>query len=282
MSEVFQNIMVGADCYRGGPETHTHAIALAKRLHASLQLAYLVDLQDLRIGIPFGSPMGPGGSFLVRGGPRESELTAEGHEEVKKFNASCESVSIKHSGGVFVGSPEMLWAEKARWCDLFMILPVERDFEWLHQLFSNRFWRIAIRSRRPVLIFRKEVLPEGEMVLFYTTYAEFTRTLHWMVNLCSALVVSLTVYAVRGSSQNHVHDEECQTFLRRHRISAIFKDKTALEVLDDEVNKPDSQLGKMSLLVFGRSFARGFWFQKHRRLVEQLIRRSHHSILLCP
>ena len=207
MSEILQNIMVAADRYRGGPETHTKAISLAKKLRAAPRLVYLVDLQDLRIGIPFGSPLGPAGSFLVRGEPREDELTVEGHEEKKKFDASCESVSIEHSSDVFVGSPEILWAEKARWCDLFMILPIERDFEWTNRLFGGRFWKIAIRSRTPVFIFRKEGLPQGEMVLFYTTYAEFTRILHLVANLCSALGMSLTVYPVKMSSQSDAEDE---------------------------------------------------------------------------
>lgn len=281
MSEMFQCILVAADQYRGGTHTHRNAIALAKKLHASLRMIYMVDFEDLRVLAP-GPPSGEMTRRLFRGTPREAQLTGEGRKELKEFATSCERASIEYSGEVLVGSSEILWAEEARSCDLAMILPAKEDFGRFHRWFGSMFWRIAARSGRPVLIFRPNKLPADSVVLFYSNLVESARALPWVTELCSDLGMSLTVFSGKGPSRDYARDQECQAFLNHHQISARFEDKTALEVLNGELNQPGSQLDSPSLLVFDGGFQRGLWFRRDRRLVEWLIRMSHQSILLCP
>ena len=43
VSDMFQSILVAADRYRGSNHVRQNAVALAKRLRASLRLVYMVD-----------------------------------------------------------------------------------------------------------------------------------------------------------------------------------------------------------------------------------------------
>ena len=280
MSRIYQNqiILAGADRYRRGVHYHNNTIALAKKLGASLQMIYVVDLWDLKVPHHGFNPYGPcPGPFLVRGTAREKSLIAEGREELRKFEAACESASIKHSGEVVVGVPEILWAQNVRSCELFMVFPHEKDFGW----FGNIFWKIAARSCRPVLILRQDGLLGNRMILFYSGRAESARALPWVKEICFALGTSLTVYISKRGSRRYAHDE-CQAFLHHHHISVTFKDRNVLDVLESEVKHPGSEIEKPSLLVFDSGFYRGFWFGKYRHFVNQLIRKSYHNILLCP
>jgi len=285
MNKMFQSIVVATDRYRAGIETYENTIALAKKLHASLRMVYVVDLMELKTTIHGCDPYGPGaaGIFLVRGTPREKALVAEGREGLKRFEAACEHASIKHNGEVFVGAAEKIWGKKGSPCDLLTIFPVKSDFEYFRTWFSNIFWRIATRSKTPVLVFRRELLPKQKAALFHTGYRSPTlRTVKRAAEFCSTFEMSLTVYWYKSSLINPHLDKKCQAFFQQRQIPAIFKEKPALKVLDREVNKFGSELDSTSLLVFDSSFCKGLWFQKHRCLLDQLILKSNHSILLCP
>ncbi len=281
MNKVFQSILVASDRYRGGTYTHRSAIELAKKFQASLRMIYIVDFKDLRIPVP-GHHSGEITRRLIRGTLREVDLVDRGLEELKEFAAFCDRESIRQSSDVFVGRSEVLWAEEARSCDLVMISPVKEDFGHLEQWFGIMFWRITMRSCRPVLIFRRDGFLGNSMVLFYSNGIGSAYTLPWVTELCSVLGMSLTVHTSKGSSRDYARDDECQVFLNHHHISARFEQGKALEVLNCEVNEPGSQFDSPSLLVFDNGFHKGLRFRKHRCLVEELIRVSHHSILLCP
>jgi hypothetical protein len=281
MNDMLQRILVAADTYRGDVYTYQHAIALAEKLHASLRMMYVVRFKDLRVLAP-GPPTGGMTKRVLRGTVKESRLVEEGREELDAFSGACERASIEHSGEVFVGPAATLWAEEARSCDLAMIRVVEDDFGRFERWFGSMFWTMAARSCRPVLIFRRDGWPAHGMVLFYSNHVGSARALPWVVALCSALGMPLTVYVGKETSRNYSRDEECQDFLNHHRILARFENKGALNVLYREANQPDSQLDRPSLLVFDRGFYGGLWFHRPRRLVERLIRSSRHSALLCP
>jgi len=281
VSETFRNILVAADRYRSDTYTRQNAVILAERLRASLRMVYIVDLEDLKVLAP-GAPEGMITRRVLRGSGRESKLVAEGRKEGEKLATICKGASIECSSDVFVGRSRFIWSEKARSSDLFMILPIERDFGPFELIFGSMFWWIAACSCRPVLMVRQDGLRESRIALFYSNEVQSARALPWVCGLCSTVGMSLSVYAVKPLSRKRARDEECQIFFDRHRVPARFEDRNALVLLDAEVNQPGTQLHEPSLLVFDRGFYSGPCFRKRRRLVERLIRTSHHSILLCP
>ena len=281
MSEMFQSILVAADRYRGSNHTWQNAVELAQRLRASLRLVYMVDFEDIKVLAP-GPPDGVITRRLLRGSAREAQLAAEGRNAEREFVACTRDASIECSSDVFVGPSETIWAEEGRSCDLIMVLPVEKDFGRFERWFGSMFWRMAVRSCRPVLIVRQDGLPENRMALFYSNEVQSAGALPWVCRLRSILGMSLTIYVGKLPSREYARDEECQMFLDRHRVPVQFEEKNALMVLDAEVNEPGSELDEPSLLVFDRGFCIRPWFRKRRRLVERLIHTSDHSILLCP
>lgn len=281
MSRLFQSILVCADHYRKNGFARDNPIALAKKLQSSLRVAYGVDLKDLQVFAP-GPPSGESGRWVYRGTPKEAELVAEGSGELEQFRTVCEEASVRYSGDLFVGSSEMVWAGEARSSDLLMILPVDEDFWHFERWLGSMFWRIAARSCRPVLLFRRDEVPKNGAVLFYSNRLESARALPYVSTLCSTLEMPLTVYSCEVGSRDYARRDECKTFLEEHQITATFSEEEVLEVLAGEAKHPGSQIEEPSLLVFDRGFHKGLWFQKRRRVVEQLIRTSQHWILLCP
>lgn len=281
MTEFFRSILVATDQYRAGAQTRQNAIALAQKLRASLRVVYAIDLEDIKVLAP-GPPFGATRKRLFRGTAGEQQLTAQGREELEAFAAACEQTSVECSGGVLVGPSGILWAEEARSCDLTTIVPVEGDFGRFARWFGSMFWRIAKRSGRPVLISRQDGLPEERMVLLYCNAVASARALPWVAGFCSALGLSLTIYASKGVSRNYAHADEYRTFLSSHEIAATYEDQGALEVLLNEATRPGSRIAGDSILAVDAGFYRALWFRKRRRLVERLIRASPHSILLCP
>jgi hypothetical protein len=258
-----------------------NAITLAKKLKASLRLVYIVDFEDIKVLAP-GPPDGGIRRRLLRGSATEAQFVAEGRDREREFAALCKGASIKCSSDVFVGPSEAIWAEEGRSCDLIMILPVEKDFGRFERWFGSMFWRIAVRSCRPVLIVRQDGLPESRMALFYSNEVQSAGALPWVCRLHFILGMSLTIYVGELPSREYARDDECQMLLDRHDLPARFEEKNALAALDAEVNQPGSELHEPSLLVFDRGFYIRPWFRKRRRLVERLIHTSPHSILLCP
>jgi hypothetical protein len=163
-----------------------------------------------------------------------------------------------------------------------MILPVDEDFWHFERWLGSMFWRIAVRSCKPFLLFRRDEVPKNRVVLFYSNRRESARALPYVSTLCSALEMPLTVYCREVGPRDYARPDECKTFLERRQITATFSEKQVLEVLTGEAKHPGSQIAGPSLLVFDRGFHKGLWFQKRRRVVEQLIRTSQHWILLCP
>ena len=281
MSELFRSILVATDQYRAGAQARQSAIALAQKLRSSLRIIYAIDLEDIKILAP-GPPFGAIRRQLFRGTAGEEELAAQGSEELEAFASACERESVEVSGEVLVGPSEVLWAEEARSCDLTVIRPVEHDFGRFARWFGSMFWRIAKRSGRPVLICRQDELPRERMVLVYCNSVGSARALPWVAGLCSALGLSLTVYAREVVSRNYARADEYRTFLSSHEIAATYEDQGALEVLLNEATRPGSQIVGKSMLALDGGFCSGLWFRRSRRLVERLIRTSPHSILLCP
>jgi len=281
VSELFRSILVATDQYRAGAQARQSAIALAQKLRSSLRIIYAIDLEDIRILAP-GPPFGAIRRQLFRGTAGEEELAAQGSEELEAFASACERESTEVSGEVLVGPSEVLWAEEARSCDLTVIRPVEHDFGRFARWFGSMFWRIAKRSGRPVLICRQDELPRERMVLVYCNSVGSARALPWVAGLCSALGLSLTVYAREVVSRNYAGADEYRTFLSSHEIAATYEDQGALEVLLNEATRPGSQIVGKSMLALDGGFCSGLWFRRSRRLVERLIRTSPHSILLCP
>jgi len=281
VSELFRSILVAVDQYRGGAHPREKAIALAQRLGASLRIVYAINLEDIKVLAP-GPPFGAIRKRPFRRTAQEAQLAAQGQEELEAFAAACERESVELTGDVLVGPPEVLWAEEARSCDLTTIVPVERDFGRFARWFGSMFWRIAKRSGRPVLISRQDGLPKERMVLLYCNTVASARALPWVAGLCSALGLSLTIYASKGVSRNYAHADEYKTFLSSHEIAATHEDQGALEVLSNEARRPGSQIVGTPMLALDGGFSSGLWFRRPCRLVERLIRTSPHSILLCP
>lgn len=281
MSELFRSILVATDQYRAGAQARQSAIALAQRLGASLRIIYAIDLEDIKVLAP-GPPFGAIRRQLFRGTAGEEELAAQGSEELEAFASACERESIEVSGEVLVGPSEVLWAEEARSCDLTVIRPVEEDFGRFARWFGSMFWRIAKRSGRPVLICRQDELPRERMVLVYCNSVGSARALPWVAGLCSALGLSLTIYASKGVSRDYAHADEYRTFLDNHQIVTSFEDLEPLELLHHEARRPGSKIATDSIVALDPAFYKALWFRKHRRLVERLIRTSPQCILLCP
>jgi len=281
MTDILQNILVCVDHHRRDGPTRHNAIALAKRFATSLRITYVVDFKDLQV-FAAGPPSGEAGRWVFTGTPRETQLAAEGREELKRFRSACKNGNVEHHVDLFVGSSEMIWAEEARLCDLAMIVPVEEDFCNFERCFGSMFWRIAVRSCRPVLLFRRNELPRSRMALFYTNRVGSARALPYVNALCSLLETPLTVYTSKARSRDYVRADECRAFLDCHEVCAEYERKDVSEVLITELKHPGSQLEEPSLLVFDRGLCKGPWFRQHRRAVEQLIRTSPHWILLCP
>ncbi len=281
MSELFRSVLVATDQYRAGAQTRHNAIALAQKLGASLRIIYAIDLEDIKVLAP-GPPFGATRRQLFRGTAGEQQLTAQGREELKAFASASERESVEVGGEVLVGPSEVVWAEEARSCDLTVIRPVEEDFGRFARWFGSMFWRIAKRSGRPVLISGQDGLPEERMVLLYSNTVASARALPWVAGFCSALSLSLTIYASKGVSRNYAHADEYRAFLSSHEIAATYEDQGALEVLSNEATRPGSQIVGKSMLALDGGFCSGLWFRRSRRLVERLIRTCPQDILLCP
>ncbi len=281
MSELFRSILVATDQYRAGAQARQSAIALAQKLGASLRIIYAIDLEDIKVLAP-GPPFGATRRRLFRGTAGEQQLTAQGREELEAFAAACGRASVECSGDVLVGPAEILWAEEARSCDLTVVRPVEEDFGRFARWFGSMFWRIAKRSGRPVLISRQDGLPKERMVLLYCNTVASARALPWVAGFCSALGLSLTIYASKGVSRNYAHADEYRTFLDNHPIVTSFEDLEPLELLHHEARRPGSKIATDSIVALDPAFYKALWFRKHRRLVERLIRTSPQCILLCP
>ena len=134
-----------------------------------------------------------------------------------------------------------------------------------------------------MLVLRQSQLPVERMVLFYSNGVESARSLLWVSALCSDLGMSLTVFTGKAASRNYARQEEWEHFFKNHGVAAEFQDRSSLEVLRNEIREPGSELGSSPVLAaFDRGFDKALWFQKHRRVIEQLIQEWHHSMLLCP
>ncbi len=94
--------------------------------------------------------------------------------------------------------------------------------------------------------------------------------------------MQVTVYVDGGPGRDHAVEEAYRTYLHDHGILTEVSDQTALRVLEAELAQPGSEIPSASLLAFDRGFGEGLPFCRRRRLVDALIRTSHHAMLLCP
>jgi len=205
----------------------------------------------------------------------------EGYSELEAFATACNSASVVRSDELLVGRSEAVWAEKARPCELVMICPVEKDFRGLKRCFGSRFWKMAMRAGKPLLVVR-EGLPTTKMVMFSTNLTESARVFPIVASICSELELSLTVYCDKWALRGLGRDEVYEAFADHHNLAARLKEEKALQVIDREARHPGSMFDVPSLLVFDGGFHKHSRFGKHRRAIEQLLRTSQHCILLCP
>ena len=281
MSDVFQRILAATDRYRSGPDTQRTAVALAQKLQASLRIAYVVDVDDVRIlapGPPYGSLM----RQYVPGSAIEQKLVAEGEEAVEAFAVHCDRENVQHTEQMRVGPPAMTWAEEARACDLVLIRRVDHDFLRFDRWFGSKFAHIVARSGRPVLIPRQCEVPSGKMVLFYRRRMESATALPWVATICSVLDMGLVVCLGRRPPRPYARDDVFEDFLNQHQMSATVDERRALPVLRELAEGGHAGLDSSAVLTFDVGFHRGAWFRKRRRLMERVIRTTQHGILLCP
>lgn len=280
MSEVFRTILVALDRRRRGEDIRCNSIAVAKKLGASLRAVYAVGFADLRVLVP-APPLGQPVRLPLRGTPLEARLSAEGREELERFAASCRQSAVKYSGDVFVGDPQSLWVEEARSSDLAVVFPAEDDFGFFARLLGSGVWDLVTRACRPALALRRDGPSPERMVLFYGNRVGSARALPWVASLCLELGMWLTVYLMQGNHRDYSRDDECEAYLERHGLT-VTMGKKGQQVLARESKRPGGEFRDRCVLAFDGSFRRGSRFGRRRRLVERLIRTSHHGVLLCP
>jgi len=281
VSDLLQCILVATDRCRSGPDTRRTAIALARKLHASLRIVYVVDVDDARILAP-GPPYGSLTRQYVPGSAPERELVSEGEKAIEAFAVRCDRENVRHTEQLLVGPPAMVWGEEARACDLALIRRVDDDFRRFDRWFGSKFSHIVARSGRPVLILRQCEVPSGKMVLFYRRRMESARALPWVATICSDLDMGLVVCLGRRPPRPYARDDVFEDFLNQHQMSATVDERRALPVLREFAEGGHAGLDSSAVLAFDVGFHRGAWFRKRRRLMERVIRTTQHGILLCP
>jgi len=275
MPHQFENILVACDRCRKGERTHSPAIEVARRLGAKLDIAYIINVERLT----YFRPMHAGVIVPVFQNNKqlEAQLVADGREEIKSFGALCEKESVPHDKDIYEATPDAAWAELARTTDLVLIVPVEEDFAGLWHCFDARFWRIAKRANRPVLLPGPAGLAVERIYLFYSNRRTSSTALPHVAALAKTLAVPVTVQLAREPRRLYGRIEECQEYLSGHGIDVRVADQIGARHV-----RAVAEQAEKGLLVFDRPFSRGMGKTTGRRLVGRLIKDSQNTILLCP
>lgn len=217
----------------------------------------------------------------IRGTALEGGLVAEGYEALYSFASRCDAESISHDGTVCIGPPDVGWGEMARTADLALVRPVKKDFGFWTRCFGAMFWRIATTANRPVLVPGPQGLVADQIHFFYNNRPASSRALPYVLVLSGRLHAPVTVQLVGDPERRYGRVEECEEYLATHGLAARIVDARAIR----EVERAAREDAKDErLLVFDRPFAGRRWGPPLRRraLVDQLIKDSRSSILLCP
>ena len=279
MPQALERILVACDRHRKGDYTDAPAIDVARRLNASLFMVYVIDSRELIS--PFPLPMGHVVRAPIRGTPLEGELAAEGREALQQFATKCDVEAIGHSETTCVGPPDIAWGELARTTDLVLVTPVKEDFGFWPRVFGAKFWRIATSANRPVLITRPNGFVVDHIHFFYSNRHSSSHALPHVAALGRTLAAPVTVQFADEPQRRYGRIEECEEYFAGRDLDVSFVGGRAIH----EVERAAREDAKEErLLAFDRPFAGRRWGPPLRRraLVDQFIKDSRSSILLCP
>lgn len=279
MPQALDRILVASDRHRKGEYTDEAAIQVARRLDASLFMVYAINARELILPIPL--PTGEMTRAPIRGTALEGELAAEGQEALHGFASRCDAESIRHDETICVGPPDVGWGEMARATDLALVRPAREDFGFWTRCFGAMFWRIATTANRPVLVPGPQGLVADHVLFFYSNRPASSRALPYVAALSGRLRAPVTVQLVGDPKRRYGRVEECEEYLATHGLAARIVGGRGIREVERAAREDATE---ERLLVFDRPFAGRRWGPPLRRraLVDQFIKDSRSSILLCP